>query len=205
MTKSNTKMNFIIKKSNKLSLNLGKINTSKHFSTQRQPPTEKAAALINLFPGNSLFAKTSSILVTSSIAAFLLSKEIYVIDAEFFEMLCIFGAYYIWYKGGKESVGSYFKERKDVFFVLFKDNKISFIKSTNSTKRSCKIKNRSNVFGFKCRHEANVREREQREIVSHVIAKVKADLQNPKLVFLVFYKKYNDLMNQTLLDIEGNF
>ena len=55
------------------------------------------------------------------------------------------------------------------------------------------------------RHEANVREREQREIVSHVIAKVKADLQNPKLVFLVFYKKYNDLMNQTLLDIEGNF
>jgi hypothetical protein len=44
----------------------------------------------------------------------LISKEIYLIDAEFFEMLSIFGAYYIVYSGGKDGAVAYFEERKNV-------------------------------------------------------------------------------------------
>ncbi len=35
------------------------------------------------------------------------------------------------------------------------------------------------------RHEASVREKEQKELVSHVIDKVKASLNNPKMVRIV--------------------
>lgn len=82
--------------------------------TARPDPKEKAQALINLFPGESLAAKTGSVLVASSVAAFLISKEIYIVDMEFFEMLCIFGAYYLWYRGAAAGFGEYLLERKEV-------------------------------------------------------------------------------------------
>jgi F-type H+-transporting ATPase subunit b len=65
-------------------------------------------------PGESLAAKSSSALIGASIAAWLVSKELYVVDAEFFEMLSLFGAYYIVYTGGKEGAIAYFEDRKNV-------------------------------------------------------------------------------------------
>ena len=77
-------------------------------------PKKHANTLLSYFPGDSLVAKAGSVLVSSSIAALLISKEIYIVDMEFFEMGCIFGAYYLWYKGGKEGFASYISERKEV-------------------------------------------------------------------------------------------
>jgi F-type H+-transporting ATPase subunit b len=70
--------------------------------------------LISAFPGDSLAAKSGNIVLTASVAAFLISKEIYLIDGEFFEMLCIFGAYYVWFSGGKAAAANYFAEKQSV-------------------------------------------------------------------------------------------
>ncbi|KAI8914001.1 hypothetical protein DFJ77DRAFT_440881 [Powellomyces hirtus] len=79
---------------------------------QRVEPKVAAESLIKLFPGDGLAAKSGSVLVTASIAAFLISKEIYLVDAEVFEMACIFGAYYLWFSGGKDGAVEYFNDKK---------------------------------------------------------------------------------------------
>ena len=61
-----------------------------------------------------MFEKSSGLMIAASIATYLISKEIYLIDGEAFEVLCIFGAYYVWYQGGKEMAKDYFKERQQV-------------------------------------------------------------------------------------------
>lgn len=81
---------------------------------EKKSPEVVATSLISAFPGESLAAKSSNILLTASIAAFLVSKEIYLVDGEFFEMLCIFGAYYVWFSGGKETAAAYFADRQSV-------------------------------------------------------------------------------------------
>ncbi|KAI8819397.1 uncharacterized protein EV422DRAFT_111027 [Fimicolochytrium jonesii] len=80
---------------------------------QRPEPKVAAESLIKLFPGEGLAAKSGSVLVTASIAAFLISKEVYLVDAEVFEMACIFGAYYIWYSNGKDGAIEYFNDKKN--------------------------------------------------------------------------------------------
>lgn len=87
--------------------------TMRFASTQRPAPAAVAGSLIDLFPGSSPAQKSSAVLVSASVAAWLVSKELYLIDAEFFEMLCIFGAYYILWSGGKEGAIAYFEERKN--------------------------------------------------------------------------------------------
>ncbi|TPX43349.1 hypothetical protein SeMB42_g04757 [Synchytrium endobioticum] len=81
-------------------------------ATSRRDPKETASALINIFPGEGMAAKSGSILFTAAVAAYMVSKEIYIVDAEFYEMLAIFGAYYIWYLGGRDGAIEYFNERK---------------------------------------------------------------------------------------------
>ena len=80
-----------------------------------QPHQVVAASLLNKFPGDSLAAKASSFTIGSSVLALLISKEIYIVDAEFFELLCLFGAYYIWYSNGKEGAIQYFANKQKVF------------------------------------------------------------------------------------------
>ncbi|KAJ3227472.1 atp4 subunit B of the stator stalk of mitochondrial F1F0 ATP synthase [Clydaea vesicula] len=87
-------------------------NLVRPYSSEKDPK-ETALNLINMFPGKNMVAKTSSILAASSIAAFAISKEIYIIDAEFLEMWCIFGAYFVWYKAFGEAAKEYLRERKE--------------------------------------------------------------------------------------------
>ncbi|KAJ3282609.1 atp4 subunit B of the stator stalk of mitochondrial F1F0 ATP synthase [Borealophlyctis nickersoniae] len=88
------------------------ITSLRYQEKSRPDPKVAAESLINSFPGETLAAKSGSVLLMSSVAAFLLSKEIWLFDAEVFEMACIFGAYYVWYSGGKEGAAEYFRERK---------------------------------------------------------------------------------------------
>lgn len=53
-------------------------------------------------------------LVAGSIATYLISKEIYILDGEIFEMACMFGAYAIWYVNGKNAAADYLNDRKSV-------------------------------------------------------------------------------------------
>ncbi|KAJ3377239.1 atp4 subunit B of the stator stalk of mitochondrial F1F0 ATP synthase, partial [Entophlyctis sp. JEL0112] len=90
--------------------------SARNYSTEKaaEPnPTAQAQSLINLFPGESLAAKAFSVLFSSSIAAYLISKEVYILDGEMFEVLTMFGAYYLWYQGGKEGFVEYFSERQN--------------------------------------------------------------------------------------------
>ena len=73
-----------------------------------------AESIISKLPGASTPAKTSTALIASSIAAYLISKEIYILDAEVFEVACMFGAYAIWYVNGKSSAIEYFTDRQNV-------------------------------------------------------------------------------------------
>lgn len=94
-------------------------------NVERQEPSVVATSLLEKFAGNSLAAKSSTVMITASIAAYLISKEIYIVDGEFFEMLCIFGAYYVWYTNGKSIAADYFKGRQDVISILIVANPIS--------------------------------------------------------------------------------
>ncbi len=89
------------------------VNAVKQMSTSNTTPEQKADAIINFFPGSTPAAKSGSLLAAASVAAYAISKEIYVFDHEVMEMMCIFGAYYIWYKGGKDSALSYLKDRRE--------------------------------------------------------------------------------------------
>lgn len=86
--------------------------STRTMANSRADPKETASALINIFPGEGVVAKSGSILLTAAIAAYFVSKEVYIVDAEFYEMLAIFGAYYIWYLGGRDGAIDYFNERK---------------------------------------------------------------------------------------------
>ncbi|KAJ1560537.1 atp4 subunit B of the stator stalk of mitochondrial F1F0 ATP synthase, partial [Nowakowskiella sp. JEL0078] len=79
----------------------------------RTEPSAVAESLINKFPGDSLAAKSGNVLLFSSIAAYIISKEVYVVDMEFFEALCIFGAFSVWYTGGKDMAISYILDRRE--------------------------------------------------------------------------------------------
>lgn len=83
-------------------------------SAQRKEPAAVAQSIISTIPGASAAAKTSTALVAGSIAAYLISKEIYILDGEIFEMACMFGAYAIWYVNGKNAAADYLNDRKSV-------------------------------------------------------------------------------------------
>ena len=77
-----------------------------------------ATSLLNKFPGDSMAAKASSFTIGTSVLALLISKEIYIVDAEFFELLCLFGAYYVWYSNGKEGAIQYFANKQKVSLLI---------------------------------------------------------------------------------------
>ncbi|KAJ1547724.1 atp4 subunit B of the stator stalk of mitochondrial F1F0 ATP synthase [Cladochytrium tenue] len=196
---------------------------------QRQAPELAAAALINMFPGQTLTQKASSVVLASSVAAWLISKEIYVIDGEFFEVLALFGAYYLWYIGGKDGVKEFFNERQDTIRRVLNEareqhkevvkERMAHISSLENVVDTTKglfelsksmVQMEAEIYQLKqkvaytnevksvldswVRHEAGVRERQQKLLAESVIAKVKAELANPKT--------QNDILSQTILDVE---
>ncbi|KAJ3049964.1 atp4 subunit B of the stator stalk of mitochondrial F1F0 ATP synthase [Rhizophlyctis rosea] len=196
------------------------IQQKNQYATETTParPEPKAAAeaLINRFPGQTLAQKSGTVLVVSSIAAYLISKEIYIIDAETFEMGCIFGAYYLWYNMGKESAAEYFKERRGtikrvleqareehktvvqerIAHITKMDDLVDVTKGMfEMSKEIAKLEAEAYELKQKVaftteikstldawvRHEASIRDSQQRQLVQHVIDKIKNNLQDPRL------------------------
>ncbi|KAJ3333650.1 atp4 subunit B of the stator stalk of mitochondrial F1F0 ATP synthase [Blyttiomyces sp. JEL0837] len=177
-------------------------------SSTEKNPTAAATALINSFPGSNPAQKAGSVLLFSSIAAWLISKEIYIIDAEFFEMGCIFGAYYIWYSSGKEGAVEYLNERKNTMRRVLNDaraqhkevvqERINHIGKladvVDVTKGMFEANNVKTVLDSWVRHEASIREREQKRLSESVIAKIREELANPAV--------QQQILNKTLADVE---
>lgn len=51
-------------------------------------PKQKAASIIDSLPGNSLVSKTGFVTLSTGLATFLISKEIYVFNEESLVLLC---------------------------------------------------------------------------------------------------------------------
>ncbi|RCH77834.1 atp4 subunit B of the stator stalk of mitochondrial F1F0 ATP synthase, partial [Rhizopus stolonifer] len=55
----------------------------RHYTTQKEvEPKEKANSILNSLPGNSLVSKTGFVTLSTGLATFLISKEIYVLNEE---------------------------------------------------------------------------------------------------------------------------
>ncbi|KAJ3167265.1 atp4 subunit B of the stator stalk of mitochondrial F1F0 ATP synthase [Geranomyces variabilis] len=195
----------------------------------RPDPKVAAESLINMFPGDNLAAKSGSVLVGASIAAFLISKEIYLVDGEVFEMACIFGAYGLWFWGGKDGAVEYFNGKKATIKNVLEqargDHKAvvqeriqhigkmsDIVDVTNSLFEMSKeiakleaeayeLKQKVNfthqtksVLDAWVRHEASVRESQQKDLADSVINKVKGLLANDRT--------QADILKQSLADIE---
>ncbi|KAJ3338496.1 atp4 subunit B of the stator stalk of mitochondrial F1F0 ATP synthase [Entophlyctis luteolus] len=193
-------------------------------------PTAQAQSLINLFPGESLAAKAFSVLFSSSIAAYLISKEVYILDGEMFEVLTMFGAYYLWYQGGKEGFVEYFSERQNTMRniltaareqhkAVVKERMDHIGKLANSVEvtkglfdiskdiarleaEAYELQQRvsythevKSVLDSWVRHETAVREKEQKLLAEAVIAKIRAELSDPRM--------QSNILNQTLADVEN--
>jgi hypothetical protein len=93
-------------------------------STAKPHPRDKALNLINLAPGESLLQRTSFVTALAGLAAYAVSKEIYIIDAEFLEGLCMIGAFTVWYSAVKDTARDFFNDQKEVrcgFSYTFKE------------------------------------------------------------------------------------
>ncbi|KAJ3021133.1 atp4 subunit B of the stator stalk of mitochondrial F1F0 ATP synthase [Thoreauomyces humboldtii] len=195
----------------------------------RPEPKVAAESLIKLFPGANLAAKSGSVLVTASVAAFLISKEIYLVDAEVFEMACIFGAYYLWFSGGKDGAVEYFNDKKatikrvleqarndhkavvqerishigkmsdivDVTNGLFEMSKEIARLEAEAYELKQKVnftQQTKSVLDAWVRHEATVRESQQKDLATQVIKRVKDLLSNDKM--------QGEILKQSLSEIE---
>ncbi|KAL7752473.1 atp4 subunit B of the stator stalk of mitochondrial F1F0 ATP synthase [Sorochytrium milnesiophthora] len=73
----------------------------------RPPPEEKAKSVIDALPGNNIVTKTGIITLGTGAAAFAVSKEIYVFNAETIVMASFIGIAAIIYRSLKEPIKEY--------------------------------------------------------------------------------------------------
>ncbi|KAJ3288970.1 atp4 subunit B of the stator stalk of mitochondrial F1F0 ATP synthase [Rhizoclosmatium sp. JEL0117] len=193
-------------------------------------PASQAQSLINLFPGETPAAKAASVLLSSSIAAYLISKEIYVLDGEVFEVATIFGAYYLWYQGGKEGFVQYFTDKQNTIrnvltaareqhravvkeridhigklgnavevtkglFEISKDIAKLEAEAYELKQRVAYTNEVKSVLDSWVRHEAGVREAEQKLMAETIINKIRAELSDPRM--------QSSILTQTIADVEA--
>ncbi|OCB86338.1 hypothetical protein A7U60_g6653 [Sanghuangporus baumii] len=61
---------------------LSKSITSRNMSSDRQPPSERASAMINSVPSSNLVTKTGTIILGTGLTAAAISQELYVVNEE---------------------------------------------------------------------------------------------------------------------------
>ncbi|KAI9024046.1 hypothetical protein DFJ74DRAFT_62839 [Hyaloraphidium curvatum] len=86
---------------------------TRHQSTARPHPRDRALNLINMAPGENLLQKTSFVTAFAGLAAYAISKEIYIIEAETLEGLCMIGAFTVWYSAVKDTARDFFNDQKE--------------------------------------------------------------------------------------------
>ncbi|KAJ3338725.1 atp4 subunit B of the stator stalk of mitochondrial F1F0 ATP synthase [Gonapodya sp. JEL0774] len=82
-------------------------------STQAKPAPEQVALnLVNLAPGKTLAHKAGFISVAASVAAYVVSKEVYIFDVETLEAIPMVGAFTIAYLNLKDMLLQIFEDQK---------------------------------------------------------------------------------------------
>ncbi|KAJ3231632.1 atp4 subunit B of the stator stalk of mitochondrial F1F0 ATP synthase [Chytriomyces hyalinus] len=207
-----------------------KYTTSTEPAAAESTAAAQAQSLINIFPGETPAAKATSVLLSSSVAAYLVSKEIYALDGEIFELAAIFGAYYMWYSGGKEGFVEYFSDKqttirnvltaaREQHHAVVKERMDHIGKLANSVEvtkglfeiskeiakleaEAYELKQRvaytsevKSVLDSWVRHEASVREKEQKLMAETIINKIRAELSDPRM--------QSSILAQTIADVEA--
>ncbi|KAI7885850.1 hypothetical protein K492DRAFT_156668 [Lichtheimia hyalospora FSU 10163] len=200
------------------------------YSTPKEvEPKQKAASIIDSLPGNSLVSKTGFVTLSTGLATFLISKEIYVFNEESLVLLCT-GAF----------LGVLLKYLREPYVNMAEDhiNRIKNILNKARQDHKAAVQDRINeagqmkdlvdvtkslfelsrdtarveaeAFALKqqvavaqevkstldswVRHEASLREREQKQLAAYLIEKVQKDLQDPKV--------QQQILDQAVADIQ---
>ncbi|KAJ1923318.1 atp4 subunit B of the stator stalk of mitochondrial F1F0 ATP synthase [Tieghemiomyces parasiticus] len=184
---------------------------------QRESPEKKAQSLLDALPGNSLLTKTGYLTVGTSLATYLVSKEIYVLNEESVALIATVGLLAVLYRTAREPytefAEGYINNMINIFKEARKEHKaavqsridqVAELKDVvDVTKNMFQMSKElaqmeSQIFELKqrvayaaeaksvldswVRHEANIREREQKELATSVIEKSRQELMKPEVV-----------------------
>jgi len=88
------------------------VTMARRWQSDRPHPRDKALSIINAAPGNGMLQKTGFISVAAGLIAYAISKELYILDVETLEAICMLGAFGVWYVNGKDVARDYFEDQK---------------------------------------------------------------------------------------------
>ncbi|KAG2236293.1 hypothetical protein INT48_001356, partial [Thamnidium elegans] len=210
------------------------------FTTKtEEEPKQKANSLLESLPGNSIVAKTGYVTAATGVSAFLISKEIYVMNEETLVLVAGAGLLTVLLKYLREPFTNMANEHIEVKIIIIittiieinilvqarEDHKgavqerieeVGQMKDlVDVTKALFELSRETaqleaEAFELKqqvavasevkttldswVRHEANVRDREQKQLAAYLIEKINKELQDPKI--------QQQILDQAVLDIQ---
>ncbi|CEG67376.1 atp4 subunit B of the stator stalk of mitochondrial F1F0 ATP synthase [Rhizopus azygosporus] len=202
----------------------------RHYTTQKEvEPKEKANSIINSLPGNSLVTKTGFVTLSTGLATFLISKEIYVFNEETLVLIATTGLLGLLIKYLREPFMNMADEHvariKNVLIQAREDHKAAVQERIDEagqmrdlvdvtkalfelSRETAKLE--AEAFELKqkvavaaevkttldswVRHEASIREREQKQLAAYLIEKINKDLQDPKI--------QQQILDQAITDVQ---
>ncbi|KAI9347069.1 hypothetical protein BD770DRAFT_395840 [Pilaira anomala] len=201
------------------------------FTTKtEEEPKQKANSLLDSLPGNSIISKTGYVTAATGLSAFLISKEIYVVNEETLVLVstgALLGLLVKYlrepftnmanehidriknilvqaredHKGAVqeriEEVGQ-MKDLVDVTKALFELSRETAQLEAEAFELKQQVAVASEVkttLDSWVRHEANIRDREQKELAAYLIEKINKELQDPKI--------QQQILDQAVLDIQN--
>ncbi|KAI9323800.1 hypothetical protein BX666DRAFT_1890574 [Dichotomocladium elegans] len=192
-------------------------------------PKQKAASIIDSLPGNSLVSKTGFVTLSTGLATFLISKEIYVFNEETLVLVATGGLLGVLLKYLREPytnmANDHINRIKSILNKAREDHKaavqdriteagqmkdiVDVTKALFELSRET-AKLEAEAFTLKqevavaqevkatldswVRHEAQLREREQKQLAAYLIEKVQKGLQDPKV--------QQQILDQAVADIQ---
>ncbi|KAI8068997.1 hypothetical protein BDF21DRAFT_440040 [Thamnidium elegans] len=201
------------------------------FTTKtEEEPKQKANSLLESLPGNSIVAKTGYVTAATGVSAFLISKEIYVMNEETLVLVAGAGLLTVLLKYLREPFTNMANEHieriKNILVQAREDHKgavqerieeVGQMKDlVDVTKALFELSRETaqleaEAFELKqqvavasevkttldswVRHEANVRDREQKQLAAYLIEKINKELQDPKI--------QQQILDQAVLDIQN--
>merc|ERR1712093_640059 len=157
-------------------------------SSSAPAPAQKASALIDALPGNSLVSKTGIVTLTAATTAAAISNELFVLNEE----VVILGSFVIFLGYVSNLVREPYREWADGQIQKVKDilnsSRAAHTAAVGARIESVRLKQEAaiaseikSVLDSHVRHEAQLREQEQRDLVATVLGNVQKQLGDKKL------------------------
>ncbi|OBZ88646.1 ATP synthase subunit 4, mitochondrial [Choanephora cucurbitarum] len=201
------------------------------FTTKtEEEPKQKANSFLDSLPGNSIVSKTGYVTGATGLAAFLISKEIYILNEETLVLVAsagLLGALLKYLREPFTNMANEHIERIKNILVQARNDHKNAVKEridevgqmkdlVDVTKALFELsretaKLEAEAFELKqqvavasevkstldtwVRHEAQIREREQKQLAAYLIEKVNKQLEDPKV--------QQELLDQAIVDIQN--